>query len=73
MSFQEFHHFNRLVRDDKAEPLTCGLCHNNLITRYDEKGKEPEPILWCWACDDYTTPGLNTIERVRTAIKAVEE
>lgn len=68
MSFQEFHEYNRLVDLELAEPLECGICHARLIMQYNEKYGEPEPILYCWRCDDYTTPGLNTIERIRKVI-----
>jgi hypothetical protein len=62
--FQLFHAYNRLVREGKAQPLTCS-CDTEYVTGL---GYDDELILWCYTCDTKTRPGENTIARVRGAV-----
>jgi len=66
MDFQTFHKYNRLVREGKAQPLRCDVCKNEVVTRL---GELDSVVLWCYSCNSYTLPGLNTCDKVRALVE----
>lgn len=66
MDFQTFHKYNRLVRQGKASSLRCDACKSEVVTRL---GPLDSVVLWCYGCNSYTTPGLNTCDRVRAVVE----
>lgn len=64
--FRLFHRYNKLVRRDLVQPLTCGVCDTPLITGV---GKEDELVLKCYSCGSSLVPGLATLGRVEAVVK----
>lgn len=63
--FDMFHKYNRLVRRNLVKPLTCPSCGTAYVTGL---GPEDELVLLCVVCDTKTSPGEDTIGRVRAVV-----
>lgn len=63
--FRLFHRYNKLVRRDLVQPLTCKTCDAILITAL----KDDQLVLKCQPCASVTTPGVKTIDTVRAVVR----
>lgn len=61
MDIHEFHQYNRLVRRELVDPLTCDVCGFELITRMT---LDADPLLQCLSCNVTIQPGLNLYNRI---------
>lgn len=66
MDIREFHKYNRLVRQKRAQPLTCSCNQatgvpNEYVLRATQDG---EPVLYCAWCNSNTQPGLKMYDRI---------
>lgn len=53
--WQAIHAFNRLVKQERVEPLKCPDDDATYVTKI---GKDDEPVLHCFACESTVLPGL---------------
>ena len=66
MDFLVFHKYQRAVDEGRAEQLSCPDDGERLHTRMlDPNADEPEPILYCYACNKRILPGLQLEDRLR--------
>lgn len=63
--FHMFHRYNKLVRRNLVQPLSCKTCETDLITGL---GKDDTLVLKCMFCQSTTTPGGETLSRVRAVV-----
>lgn len=61
MDIRYFHLYNRLVRRNQAEALSCPHCENAYVLAADD---DDSPVLRCYTCESTIEPGLNMYERV---------
>lgn len=66
MEFKVLHNYQKLVRRNLAEPLTCPWCENAYVTVL---GEGDEPALKCTYCNALVKIGAVLYNRIETTVK----
>jgi hypothetical protein len=65
MDFQLFHKYNKLVRRNLVEPLTCNHCDTEYVIQI---GAFDEPVLRCLPCATIVYPGIRAYEEMKAVV-----
>ena len=64
--FEVLHKYNKLVRREMAEPLTCEQDGWDYTVRLGDDG---EPVLKCYACGGRLTPGEKMYAEIQRVVE----
>lgn len=64
------HSYQNIVDDGNARPLRCPDDDAVLVSTMDIHDRSnPDPVLWCGACDKRIRPGLDVWDQITAVVK----